>query len=65
MSDGVLLVQKLLKLFPLDPLRVPYKHNELAAILRGEFSKTVLSYTKINRDPCRVLERQGIITRRA
>jgi len=48
-SDGVLLVQKLLKLFPLDSLRVPYEHNELAAILRGEFSKTVLPYTKIDR----------------
>lgn len=47
--DGVLLVQKLLKLFPLDSLCVPYKHNELAAILRGEFSKTVLPYTKIDR----------------
>lgn len=47
MLDGVLLVQKLLKLFPLDSLRVPYEHNELAAILRGEFSKTVLPHTKI------------------
>ena len=49
MSDGVRFVPELLRLFPLDSLRVPYEHNELAAILRGEFSKTVLPYTKIDR----------------
>ena len=47
--DGVLLVQKLLKLFTLDELLVANEHNELAAILQGEFSKTVLPYTKIDR----------------
>lgn len=32
-SDGVLLVQKFLKLFPLDELLAANEHNELAAIL--------------------------------
>ena len=48
-SDGVLLIQKLLKLFPFDAFCIAHEYNKLAAILRGEFSKTVLPYTKIDR----------------
>ena len=45
-SDGVLFIQKLLKLFPLDAFCIAHEYNKLAAILRGEFSKTVLPHTK-------------------
>ena len=46
-SDGVLLIQKLLKLFPFDAFCIAHEYNKLAAILRGEFSKTILPHTKI------------------
>ena len=46
-SDGVLFIQKLLKLFPFDAFCIAHEYNKLAAILRGEFSKTVLLHTKI------------------
>ena len=48
-SDGVLFIQKLLKLFPFDAFCIAHEYNKLAAILRGEFSKTVLPHTKIDR----------------
>ena len=46
-SDGVLLVQKLLKLLPLDEFLSPHEHNELAPILQGKLGNAVLPYTKI------------------
>ena len=45
--DGVLLVQKLLKLFPFDTFCVAHEYNKLAAILQGKLGNAVLPYTKI------------------
>lgn len=47
--DGVLLVQKLLKLFTLDELLVANEHNELAAILQGKLGNAVLTDAEIGR----------------
>ena len=47
MLDGVLLVQKLLKLFTLDELLVANEHNELAAILQGKLGNAVLTDAEI------------------
>ena len=46
-SDGVLLVQKLLKLFTFDELLVANEHNELAPILQGKLGNAVLTDTEI------------------
>ena len=61
-SDGVLLVQKLLKFFTFDAFCIAHEYNKLAAILRGEFSKTVLPYTKIDR--CLFNGQQPLFTKR-
>ena len=46
-SDGVLLVQKLLKLFTFDAFCIAHENNKLAAILQGKLGNAVLPYTKI------------------
>ena len=45
--DGVLLVQKLLKLFTFDAFCIAHENNKLAAILQGKLGNAVLPYTKI------------------
>ena len=46
-SDGVLLVQKLLKLFTFDAFCIAHENNKLAAILQGKLGNAFLPYTKI------------------
>ena len=41
-SDGVLLVQKLLKLFTFDAFCIAHENNKLAAILQGKPENAVL-----------------------
>ena len=46
-SDGVLLIQKLLKLFPFDAFCIAHEYNKLAAILQGKLGNAVLTDTEI------------------
>lgn len=46
-SDGVLLVQKLLKLFTFDAFCIAHENNKLAAILQGKLGNSVLTDTEI------------------
>lgn len=46
-SDGVLLIQKLLKLFPFDAFCIAHEYNKLAAILQGKLGNAVLTDAEI------------------
>ena len=48
-SDGVLLIQKLLKLFPFDAFCIAHEYNKLAAILQGKLGNAVLTDAEIGR----------------